>query len=45
MDQILKQEKHILLVLNELCHQLLPSGSDGCMSKPPSEDIDLLAVA
>ena len=46
---IIKQEKHILLVLSELCQQLIaPSGLPNQLGKPAtasSEEIDLLSVA
>ena len=40
MSSIIRQEKHIMLVLNELCHQIstVPPGQ-------PFEEIDLLSVA
>ena len=41
MGQIIKTENHILLVLNELCHQMLgaPGGNNH------TDEIDLLSVA
>ena len=49
---IIKQEKHILLVLSELCQQLItPSGLPSTFdksagaSKADTEQIDLLSVA
>ena len=43
--QIIKQEKNILLVLNELCRQIVPSDSDSAASVAPTTEIDLLSVA
>jgi len=42
LGQIIKQEKHVLLVLNELCLQVLPENG---LASPPDLEIDLLTVA
>ena len=41
MGQIIKTENHILLVLNELCHQMLGASQ----SINHTDEIDLLSVA
>ena len=41
MSQIIKTENHILLVLNELCHQMLGAS----LSMQHTDEIDLLSVA
>ena len=41
MSQIIKTENHILLVLNELCHQLLGAPQ----ADQQADEIDLLSVA
>lgn len=41
MSQIIKTENHILLVLNELCHQMLGASQ----TDHHTDEIDLLSVA